>query len=169
MLRFPGVQSLPVPVGQCHHDVKWCQEEHEMEERVGIGDTIPLVVHSSIKSIAFLKAVRLRPILNKSWLVTRQSQLVHLGIRGITNADRQQGEKREHTHSNVSWLSEPQYDQKVVILLVTNLMLKEKIQCLHRYKGDFLTWNRGHTWGTGSALQSPGHPTTGPHDSDLQE
>lgn len=68
-----------------------------MEERVGIGDTIPLIVHSSVKSTALLKAVRLRPVLDKSGLVTRQSQLVHLGIRGIANADRQEEEKTERT------------------------------------------------------------------------
>lgn len=91
-----AVWSPPVPVGECHHDVQWCQEQHEVEERVGVGDTILLVVHSSVETTAFLKAVSLRPILDKSWLITGQSQLVHLGVGRITNTDGRTWEKREH-------------------------------------------------------------------------
>lgn len=65
-----------------------------MEKRVGVGDTVLLIVHSSVETAALLVAVSLRPVLNQSWLVTGQSQLVHLGIGWITNTDGQTKGKR---------------------------------------------------------------------------
>lgn len=86
--------SLPVPVGERHHDVEWRQEQHEVEERVGVGDTIFLIVHSSVRTTALLKAVGLRPVVDKSRLVTGQSKFVHLGVGGITNADNKGKDKQ---------------------------------------------------------------------------
>lgn len=43
MIRFQ-LWSLPVPVGQSHHDVKRGQEKHEVEERVAVRDAVLLVV-----------------------------------------------------------------------------------------------------------------------------
>lgn len=82
--------SLPVPVGQCHHDVKRRQEQHEMEEGVGVGDAVPLVVQHSVGSAA-LVCVRLRSVLNQRRLVAAQGQFVHLGVCGVTDANRQRG------------------------------------------------------------------------------
>lgn len=90
--------SLPIPVGQCHHDVKRCQEQHEMEEGIGVGDAVPLVVQHPVGSTALLE-VRLGPVINERWLVAGQSQLVHLGICGVTDTNRQRrvgkGEKAD--------------------------------------------------------------------------
>lgn len=104
---------LPVPVGECHHDVEWCQEQHEVKERVGVGDAILLIVHSSVGTTTLLKAVRLRPILDQSRLVTGQSQLVHLGVGRIANTDGQTEEKREHR----TWCNQTttQRDRQTVI------------------------------------------------------
>lgn len=73
-----GVRAIPV--GEGHHDVERRKEQHEVEERVRIRDTIFLIVHSSVGAVSLLKAVRLRPIFNESRLITGQSQLVDLGI-----------------------------------------------------------------------------------------
>ena len=66
-----------------------------MEERVGVGDGLLLIVHSSVGTIVLLEAVSLRPVLDQSRLVAGQGQLVHLGVGRITNAGGQTGEQRE--------------------------------------------------------------------------
>lgn len=66
-----------------------------MEERVGVGDTILLIVHGSVQTTALLEVVSLRPVLDKSRLVTGQSKLVHLGVGRITNADGQPGKRQK--------------------------------------------------------------------------
>lgn len=86
---FSAVWIPPVPVGECHHDVERRQEQHEVEERVGVGDSILFIVHSPVETAALLKRVCLRPVLDKSRLIAGQSQLVHLSVGRITNADGQ--------------------------------------------------------------------------------
>lgn len=61
-----------------------------MEEGIGVGDAVPLVVHHSVGSAALLR-VRLHAVLNQRRLVAAQSQFVHLGVCGVTDANRQCG------------------------------------------------------------------------------
>lgn len=65
-----------------------------MEERVGVGDSVLLVVHSSVWTAVLVKVVHCRSVLNQSGLVTGQSQFVHLSVGGVTDANRQTGEKQ---------------------------------------------------------------------------
>lgn len=81
---------LPVPVGQCHHDVERRQEQHEVEEGVGVGDAVPLIVHHSVGSAPFLP-LRLHSILNERRLVAAQGQFVHLRVCGVTDANGRRG------------------------------------------------------------------------------
>lgn len=59
-----------------------------MEEGVGVGDAIPLVIHHPIGSTALLH-VRVGPVLDERRLIAGQSQLVHLRICGVTDTNRQ--------------------------------------------------------------------------------
>lgn len=109
---------LPVPVGERHHDVEGGQEQHEVEEGVGVRDSILLVVHSPVHS-PLLKAVSLRPVLDQGRLITGEGQLVHLGVGRVTDTEGQ---------TAVSWTDE-----------FTNVGLYE------RSLKDLLTWSTGHT------------------------
>lgn len=109
-------RSLPVPVGECHHDVERRQEQHEVEERVRVGDGLLLIVHSSAGTAALLEAVSLRPVLDQSRLVAGQGQLVHLGVGGITNAGGQTGEQREdREHDAINCLIKQHKRQSVIL------------------------------------------------------
>lgn len=57
-----------------------------MEEGIGVSDAVPLVVHNSVGSAALVR-VRLRSVLNQRRLVAAQSQFVHLGVCGVTDAN----------------------------------------------------------------------------------
>lgn len=78
---------IPVPVGQCHHDVQGSQEEHEVEERIAVGDSILLVVNGTVGAIAHFKVLWSGTILDQSGLVTGEGQFVHLSIAGVADAE----------------------------------------------------------------------------------
>lgn len=87
-----------------------------MEERIGVGDSLLLIVHSSVGTTALLEAVSLRPVLDQSRLVAGQGQLVHLGVGGITNAGGQTGEEREdREHAAINCLSKQHKRQSVIL------------------------------------------------------
>lgn len=124
-LLLPSRSRLPVPVGQRHHDVKRRQEQHEMEEGVGVGDAVPLVVQHSAGSASLL-SVHLGPVLNQRRLVAAQSQFVHLGVCGVADAKREKGAGQRQ-----SWLP-----------FRTAMRQLSHLDCCHE---GMLTWSRGHT------------------------
>lgn len=86
-----------------------------MEERVGVGDSILLIVHSPVETAALLKSVCLRPVLNKSRLIAGQSQLVHLRVGRIPNADGRTAERGEQSVL-LSVCSNNNYDTRETII-----------------------------------------------------
>ena len=95
-----GEQTSPVPVGEGHHDIQRGQEQHEVEEGVGVGDAVLLVVRGAglpVAAAALLEAVSVGPVLHQSRLVAGQSQLVHLrgGRVPDARAKRTPGYKKE--------------------------------------------------------------------------
>lgn len=78
---------IPVPVCQCHHDVQGSQEEHEVEERVAVGDSILLIVNGTVAAITLFKAFWSGSVLDQSRLVAGKGQFVHLSVAGVADAE----------------------------------------------------------------------------------
>lgn len=59
-----------------------------MEEGIGVGDAVLLVVSGAGLAIAaaLLEAVGVGPVLHQGRLVASQRQLVHLGVGGVADA-----------------------------------------------------------------------------------
>lgn len=66
-----------------------------MEEGVGVGDAVSLVVHGSASAAAasLLKAVGRRPLLDQGGLIAGQGEFVHLRVGRVANADGETGER----------------------------------------------------------------------------
>lgn len=60
-----------------------------MEEGVGVGDAVLLVVYGSVEAAALLEAVALRPVFDQRRLVGGQRQLVDLGGGRVADAAEQ--------------------------------------------------------------------------------
>lgn len=76
-----SVLLLPVPVGECHHDVKRGEKEHEVEEGVVVLHAILLVIRDAAH-VSFFRgcAAQSRSILQNGIVTPRQCQLVHLAV-----------------------------------------------------------------------------------------
>lgn len=85
--------NSPIPVSECHHDVKGREEQHEVEERIGIGDAILLIIHCSVGAAALLKAVGLRPFIDQRWLVTSKGQFADFVVGRVPNTEIQRERK----------------------------------------------------------------------------
>lgn len=117
-----------------------------MEEGVGVGDAVPLVVHHPVGTAAVLD-VRLGPVINERRLVAGQSQLVHLGVGGVTDADGQrragrEGEKADRVELAHLW--NPNMTKRAIGGNFNPLAVLSFF-AISSITGKSLTWNRGHT------------------------
>lgn len=67
-----------------------------MEEGIGVGDAVPLVIHHSADSASIL-CVHLRPVVNQCRLVAAQRQFVHLGVCGVSDAGGRGGARQRQS------------------------------------------------------------------------
>lgn len=76
-----SVLILPVPVGECHHDVKRGKKEHEVKEGVAVLNTILLIIGDPAY-FSFLRSPAACPhsLLQNGTVTPRQRQLVHLAV-----------------------------------------------------------------------------------------
>lgn len=126
-LALPNVDSslaprcLPVPVGERHHDVERCQEEHEVEEGVAVLDHVALIVLQPPGSCGLLREVGAAAALGQDGRVFGgHGQLVHLAGAGRTNAEEEQRHERIPCVSKRTFL---QWHLTVTVLMITVSLL----------------------------------------------
>lgn len=80
-------ELVPVPVGESHHDVERSQEEHEVKEGIAVGHTIPLVIHSPVRSVHLMEMVRGGAVLHQSRLIRGEGQLIYLRVVRVPDTE----------------------------------------------------------------------------------
>ena len=85
-LSLPATRvNPPVPVGEGHHDVEGCEEQHEVEEGVAVLDRLSLVVLHTLGATTLHLSILGDPcgaLFHHGGVIGGQDQLVHLAIVG---------------------------------------------------------------------------------------